>query len=150
MRVLITGAAGFVGRHLAAHLFAEGRHEIWGVTRARRVIEGLDSRMRLVVADLREKDAVDDAIKHVRPDAVYHLASQASVARSLAARPDGPCSGDQASLSGAGFAAGLIKTGPAAFVIRDWWLVICGWSSTTFSVSSETSVAILVSWWSIE
>jgi GDP-4-dehydro-6-deoxy-D-mannose reductase len=84
MRVLITGAAGFVGRHLAAYLFAEGGHEIWGVTRARRVIEGLDSRMRLVVADLREKQAVDDAVKQVRPQAVYHLASQASVARSLA------------------------------------------------------------------
>ena len=84
MRVLITGAAGFVGRHLAAHLFAEGGHEIWGLTRARRVIEGLDSRMRLVVADLREKESVDEAVQRVRPQAVYHLASQASVARSLA------------------------------------------------------------------
>ena len=52
MRVLITGAAGFVGRHLAAHLFAEGGHEIWGVSRARRVIEGLDSRMRLASSEL--------------------------------------------------------------------------------------------------
>jgi len=84
MRVLITGAAGFVGRHLAAHLFAEGGHEIWGLARARRVIEGLDSRMRLVVADLREKSAIDEAVEKVRPQAVYHLASQASVARSLA------------------------------------------------------------------
>jgi GDP-4-dehydro-6-deoxy-D-mannose reductase len=84
MRVLITGAAGFVGRHLVAHLLAEGGHEIWGVTRARRVIEGLEPRMRLVVADLREKQAVDEAVEQVRPQAVYHLASQASVARSLA------------------------------------------------------------------
>jgi len=84
MRVLITGAAGFVGRHLAAHLFAEGGHEIWGLARARRVIEGLDSRMRLVVADLREKAAIDEAVEKVRPQTVYHLASQASVARSLA------------------------------------------------------------------
>jgi GDP-4-dehydro-6-deoxy-D-mannose reductase len=84
MRVLITGAAGFVGRHLAAHLFGEGGHEIWGVARAGRVIEGLDPRVRLVVADLREKQAVDAAVDQVRPEAVYHLASQASVARSLA------------------------------------------------------------------
>jgi GDP-4-dehydro-6-deoxy-D-mannose reductase len=84
MRVLITGATGFVGRHLAVHLFGEGGHEIWGVTRARGAIEGLDSRLRLVVADLREKAEVDRAVEQVRPQAVYHLASQASVARSLA------------------------------------------------------------------
>jgi len=84
MRVLITGAAGFVGRHLAAHLYDTGGHEVWGLARARKIIEGLDPRVRLVIADLREAEPVDAAIAQVRPDAVYHLASQASVARSLA------------------------------------------------------------------
>ena len=84
MRVLITGAAGFVGRHLAAHLLAEGGSEIWGVARAGRAVHGLDPRVRLVVADLRDRQAVDTAIDQVRPEAVYHLAGQASVARSLA------------------------------------------------------------------
>jgi GDP-4-dehydro-6-deoxy-D-mannose reductase len=84
MRVLITGAAGFVGRHLAAHLFERGGHEVWGLARARKFIEGLDPRVRLVIADLRDAEPVDAAIAQVRPDVVYHLASQASVARSLA------------------------------------------------------------------
>ena len=84
MRVLITGAAGFVGRHLAAHLLTEGGQEVWGLTRAHHASDGLDSRVRLVAADLREKSAVDAAIEQVRPETVYHLASQASVARSLA------------------------------------------------------------------
>lgn len=84
MRVLITGAAGFVGRHLATHLFADGGHEVWGLTRARRMIKGIDPRVRLVIADLREAEPVAAAVSQVRPDAVYHLASQASVARSLA------------------------------------------------------------------
>ncbi|MFN8637621.1 MAG: GDP-mannose 4,6-dehydratase [Chloroflexota bacterium] len=84
MRVLITGAAGFVGRHLATHLFAQGGHEIFGVARAGRIIKGLDPRVRLVVADLREKASIEAAVEQVRPEVVYHLASQASVARSLA------------------------------------------------------------------
>jgi GDP-4-dehydro-6-deoxy-D-mannose reductase len=83
MRVLITGAAGFVGRHLAAHLFGEGGQEVWGLTRAGRQVEGLDERVQLLAADLRDREAVEAAVARVRPDAVYHLASQASVARSL-------------------------------------------------------------------
>jgi len=33
MRVLITGVAGFVGRHLAAQLLDERCHEVWGLAR---------------------------------------------------------------------------------------------------------------------
>jgi GDP-4-dehydro-6-deoxy-D-mannose reductase len=83
MRVLITGAAGFVSRHLAAHLFAEGGHDIWGLARGRHHPDGLDPRLRLLVVDLQRRDDVDEAVRESRPDAVYHLASQASVARSL-------------------------------------------------------------------
>jgi GDP-4-dehydro-6-deoxy-D-mannose reductase len=83
MRVLITGVAGFVGRHLAAHLFARGGHDVWGLARAGRELEGLDERVRLLVADLTDRPSVEAAIAEARPDAVYHLASQASVKRSF-------------------------------------------------------------------
>ena len=83
MRVLITGVAGFVGRHLAAHLFAEGGHEVWGLSRAGHDLPGLDSRIRLAVADLTHRDSVAAAVAECRPEAIYHLASQASVKRSF-------------------------------------------------------------------
>jgi GDP-4-dehydro-6-deoxy-D-mannose reductase len=83
MRVLITGVAGFVGRHLAAQLLDERCHEVWGLARPNHEIEGLDPRIRLIGADLQDRDLVDRALAEARPEAVYHLASQSSVARSL-------------------------------------------------------------------
>jgi GDP-4-dehydro-6-deoxy-D-mannose reductase len=83
MRVLITGVAGFVGRHLAAQLLEEGSHEVWGLARPDREAEGLDPRIRLISADLQDRDLVDQAIGESRPDAIYHLAAQSSVAQSL-------------------------------------------------------------------
>lgn len=83
MRVLITGVAGFVGRHLAAHLFAQGGHEIWGLSRASRDVGGLDPAIQMTVADLMDRESVEQAVADARPDAVYHLASQASVKRSF-------------------------------------------------------------------
>lgn len=84
MRVLITGVAGFVGRHLAAQLLDEGGHEVWGLARPDREAEGLDPRIRLISADLQQRALVDRAIAEARPEAIYHLASQSSVAKSLA------------------------------------------------------------------
>jgi GDP-4-dehydro-6-deoxy-D-mannose reductase len=83
MRILITGAAGFVGRHLAAHLLAEGGDELWGLARPETATPGLDGRVRLVGADLMHREQVGAALREARPDAIYHLAAQASVARSL-------------------------------------------------------------------
>jgi len=84
MRVLITGVAGFVGRHLAAQLLNDDSTEVWGIARAGREIEGLDPRIRLVVADLQDRERVDQALAGARPDAIYHLAGLSSVAKSLA------------------------------------------------------------------
>ena len=83
MRVLITGVAGFVGRHLADQLLARGEDEVWGLARSSTGADGLDGRVRLVAADLCDRDALNGALEEARPDAIYHLASQASVAKSL-------------------------------------------------------------------
>lgn len=83
MRVLITGVAGFVGRHLAAQLIEAGEHEVWGLARPGHETDGLDPRITLIQADLQQRELVDRAITQARPEAIYHLASQSSVAKSL-------------------------------------------------------------------
>ena len=82
-RAIVTGGAGFIGSHVVDALLAEGRK----VT----VIDDLSSGSAERVdpaADLRELDIVDlDGLKtifdEVRPQAVFHLAAQASVVVSV-------------------------------------------------------------------
>lgn len=72
MKALVTGAGGFVGRHLLAHLEAEG-DEVVGVDRA----DG--------GCDILDLGAVAALVADVRPDAVYHLAGWADVGGSWSA-----------------------------------------------------------------
>jgi GDP-4-dehydro-6-deoxy-D-mannose reductase len=80
VRVLVTGARGFVGGHLTAALRERG-HEVIEADRAARDDEVLS-------LDVTDGLAVRAAFDLARPDAVAHLAAQASVAESLD-DPDG-------------------------------------------------------------
>jgi GDP-4-dehydro-6-deoxy-D-mannose reductase len=64
---LVTGAGGFAGRHLVAHLRRLGEEPV------------APARADL---DLRDRDAVRAAVARARPRAVFHLAALPSVARS--------------------------------------------------------------------
>jgi GDP-4-dehydro-6-deoxy-D-mannose reductase len=84
-RLLVTGAAGFVGRHLlvllrerwpAATLIAAVRPE-YGA------LPSLDVADRVVPFDLLEPAACTAMIAETRPDGLVHLAAQASVASSF-------------------------------------------------------------------
>jgi GDP-4-dehydro-6-deoxy-D-mannose reductase len=68
MRVLVTGAAGFVGRRLVARLAQEGA-DVTGVDRE---------------VDVADAEAVRRAVAEVRPDAVVHLAALTFVPDSFA------------------------------------------------------------------
>ncbi len=75
MRVLVTGARGFAGRHLTAALRARG-HDVVGADHA--------AHEDTLPVDVTDPLAVRAAFDLARPDAVAHLAAQAFVPASLA------------------------------------------------------------------
>ena len=86
MRVLVTGAAGFVGGHLLQRLLAEHRDEVFaGVRNAaeERLVRERNGQLCVVPADLTDAGQVADMIRSVRPEGIIHLAAQSSVAQSF-------------------------------------------------------------------
>jgi GDP-4-dehydro-6-deoxy-D-mannose reductase len=85
MRALITGINGFVGGHLAEHLLANGRWEVWGLARQPALGLGeLAGRVRYIAADMNAGEQVVSALESAQPEVIFHLAGQANVARSFA------------------------------------------------------------------
>ncbi|MEX0989850.1 MAG: NAD-dependent epimerase/dehydratase family protein [Actinomycetota bacterium] len=83
MRALVTGAAGFIGSHLAAALL-DGGHEVVGLddlSDGPRANLARAAGMRLVEADLRDADAVADAARGVQ--VIFHQGAKRSVPRSI-------------------------------------------------------------------
>lgn len=81
MRALITGITGFAGRHLARYLGEEG-DEVFGIASPRAAVDLPEiAAGRLTQADLNDPLAVRNALEAFRPEAIYHLAAQASIPR---------------------------------------------------------------------
>lgn len=70
MRALVTGAGGFVGRWLVAHLQAAG-DDVWTFDRA------AGQPPQHLQGDVRDEDSVASAVSTAAPDAIYHLAGVA-------------------------------------------------------------------------
>ena len=79
--LLITGVGGFVGRHLVAHLLAEGDGPIVGLTRPGE-IPATPPEVEILELDLTDQAAIHAVVRRVNPGCVYHLAAQSSVADS--------------------------------------------------------------------
>ncbi len=81
-RVLVTGAAGFIGSHIADRLLADG-HEVG-------TLDDLSTGLRANVADavefwetdLCDTGAVRRILRRFRPEIIFHLAAQMDVRRS--------------------------------------------------------------------
>lgn len=81
--VLITGGAGFIGRHLAAHLTDVGGYAVTVIDNeslGERSQLDLD-KVRFIAGDLRNRDEVDEAV--AGQDAIVHLAADTRVMDSI-------------------------------------------------------------------
>lgn len=75
MRAVVTGAAGFVGRHLVARLLSQD-HEVLGLIHPADGGPGaLGPRVSVAPIDILDEAALNAAIREFAPDAVFHLAA---------------------------------------------------------------------------
>ncbi|MCS3928271.1 UDP-glucuronate 4-epimerase [Bradyrhizobium elkanii] len=91
--ILVTGAAGFIGFHVARQLLAEGRPVVGldnlnsyydpALKQARLALLRNDSRFAFVEADLADRDTIAALFARHRFDKVVHLAAQAGVRYSI-------------------------------------------------------------------
>jgi GDP-4-dehydro-6-deoxy-D-mannose reductase len=85
LKALITGAGGFVGGYLCAHLLAHTDWGLVGTVYPHRVEKQPPERcLRLQYADLRDPEGVRALVDEVQPDYIFHLAAQAFVPTSFA------------------------------------------------------------------
>ena len=84
-KAFITGITGMVGSHLADYLVRETDWEVYGMYRWRSPLDNIrhlindinsKNRIHLVYGDLRDAISIDNAVKEVLPDYVFHLAAQ--------------------------------------------------------------------------
>jgi UDP-glucose 4-epimerase len=88
VRSIVTGGAGFIGSNLVDALLERG-DEVTVLddlsTGKRENVEGALARGgELVELDIRDTHAVSDLVERVKPEAIFHLAAQIDVRRSVA------------------------------------------------------------------
>lgn len=93
MRILVTGAAGFIGFHIAETLLRQG-HEVVGLDNLNAYYDPALKRDRLarleqhknfsfVLGNLEDQGAIETLFATLKPERVIHLAAQAGVRHSI-------------------------------------------------------------------
>ncbi len=88
MRALVTGGAGFIGSNLVDELLARGNEvtvlDDLSTGRRENLDAALEGGAELVEADIRDATRVNPLFERTRPEAVFHLAAQIDVRKSVA------------------------------------------------------------------
>ena len=93
LKILVTGAAGFIGSHLCERLLGTGRHVVGmdnfdefydpAVKRANIYHCAANERFELIEADIRDINAVESILQTSQIDVIAHLAAKAGVRPSI-------------------------------------------------------------------
>jgi len=81
MKVLVTGASGFIGSHIIPRLTEKG-YDVWALERYVTGRPAKPKKVKTVFADLREYFAMKNIVRQVQPDFVIHLAAISPVSYS--------------------------------------------------------------------
>jgi GDP-4-dehydro-6-deoxy-D-mannose reductase len=85
-KILITGASGFVGSHLADYLALNSNNDLFGTSFSKNTSNNLDkslNKIKLLEVDLSKEEEVFKLIEDVKPDIIYHLAAFTSAVDSF-------------------------------------------------------------------
>ena len=80
MRIVVTGAAGFIGYHVARRLAQQG-HEVHALVRRKSPDLLANDAITVSIADLADRSTVTAALAAIRPDCAVHLAWYAEPGR---------------------------------------------------------------------
>ncbi len=78
MKVLITGATGFIGSHLAEFLLEKGDEvhgTVWDKNELKNV-ESIKDKINILECDIRDESRVAEIIREIKPERIFHLAAQ--------------------------------------------------------------------------
>ena len=76
MKILVTGSNGFAGSHLLDHLLTNNNNKIFGLVKVNarmRNVKHLVDKVNFIEGDLTDPVSINNLIKLVKPDLVYHL-----------------------------------------------------------------------------